>query len=256
MRIGFLGTGTISEAIVRGICSSDFHVDTITLSPRNEKISQALANEFACVHIGEDNQKVVDNSDIVFIALRAQVAEDILKELQFRADQKLVTLIASATTATVVGWTGGKSLVLRAVPLPFVAEHKSATPIYPADDDLKAIFSNIGGVIVADNEHQFNLFMTAGSLMGVYFRFIETANQWMDEKGLAASQSAPYLAKLFASLADKTLETDNANFKLLEREYSTKGGTNELIAELFAAEGGVAALKTALDQAFTKISKS
>jgi len=255
MRIGFIGTGTITAAVVRGICTSDFAVEQITVSPRNQEVAAGLARDFSCVHIGKDNQDVIDHSDLVFVALRAQIAEAALRGLVFRDGQKLVTFIATAPGATVARWINHQVPVLRAVPLPFVAEHKSATPIFPADKDLQTIFSHIGGAVEAQSEEQFNVFMTAGSLMGVYFRFAGLCDSWLRENGLSEAGARHYLTALFSSLSDVAKNADT-DFATLEREYSTSGGTNERIANLFSQKGGDVALKQALDEAFARISKN
>lgn len=255
MRIGFIGTGAITEAVVRGICTSDFAVEQITVSPRNQDIAQRLAGDFPRVRIASDNQDVIDRSDLVFVALRAQIAETALRGLVFRDGQKLVTFIATAPGATVARWINHQVPVLRAVPLPFVAEHKSATPIFPADKDLQAIFSHIGGAVEVQSEEQFNVFMTAGSLMGVYFRFAGLCDSWLRENGLTQADTWQYLTALFSSLSD-VAKSGDTDFATLEREYSTSGGTNELITNLFLQKGGDVALKQALDEAFARISKN
>lgn len=255
MKLGFLGTGAITDAVIRGICTSELEVDTIAVSPRNAQIAHKLAADFSCVTVAKDNQEVVDCSDMIFVALRARIAEKTLKSLTFREEQKIATFVPTTTCAMLSGWICNKIPVLRAVPLPFVAMHKSVTPIFPADRDLHAVFSRIGGVIEAENEHQFNLFMTAGSLMGVYFRFAGICNDWMQGQGLTPEQSTLYLAGLFSSLADKAVRQKPVDFKALEQEYSTKDGTNELIAHLFEKKGGEKALSSALDEAFAHISE-
>lgn len=255
MKLGFLGTGTITDAVVRGICTSDLKVDTITVSPRNAQTVHKLATDFSNVTVAKDNQEVVDRSELVFVALRTRIAEATLKSLTFHKGQKIVTFVPTTTCAMLSGWIDNAVPVLRAVPLPFVAEHKSATPIFPADPDLQTIFAKTGGVIEAKSEHQFNLFMTAGSLMGVYFRFAGICDDWMQEQGLTSEQSTFYLAGLFSSLADKTVRQKPVDFKVLQQEYSTKGGTNELISRLFEEKGGGKALNRALDEAFAHIAE-
>ncbi|RCL03996.1 MAG: pyrroline-5-carboxylate reductase [Candidatus Tokpelaia sp. JSC189] len=255
MNLGFLGTGTITDAVIRGICTSDLKVDEIIISSRNAQIAYKLACDFPNVAIAKNNQEIVAHSNLVFVALRAQVAEEILKFLIFHQGQKVVTFVPTTTCAILSGWINNVVPVLRAVPLPFVAEHKSATPIFPADPDLWKIFAKIGGVIEAKSEHQFNLFMTAGSLMGVYFRFARLCDEWMQNRGLTPEQSTLYVSRLFASLANTAAKNTPTDFKTLEQEYSTKGGTNELITRLFEEKGGGKALDSALDEAFNHITK-
>ncbi|ALE03537.1 pyrroline-5-carboxylate reductase [Bartonella ancashensis] len=258
MKIGFLGTGTISAAMVDGLMASTFDVSSIIISPRNAGIAERLSRNYDKVVIAENNQTLLDESDCIFICLRNQSAEDILRSLQFRSQHFVVSVLAMSRAAEVEGWINHK--VYRAVPLPFVAERKNLTPIYPDHPFLRGLFDSLGGTIVLEKEDDFNLFMTAGSLMGVYFNFIETAHQWLIMQGLDKQQSAHFLTMMFSNLTDtmrkivKDRSSPGINFALLEKEFSTKGGTNELLSDCFSQQGGSAALTEALKIVLQKMS--
>ncbi|MBP6861513.1 MAG: NAD(P)-binding domain-containing protein [Neisseriaceae bacterium] len=254
MKLGFIGTGVISDAIIRGLSQSAVPITDIMISPRNAVMAAGLAKDVATVTIAADNQQIVDGADMVFIALQTQIAETVVRGLRFRPGQKMVSLMATATADTVRAWTGNVGVVLRAVPLPFVTQHQSMTPIYPQDDDLERLFQALGGVVVAQTEHELNVFMTAGSFMGVYYHFMAECQAWLCGQGLEPEASAVYLAKLFANLAQQT-EGGQVDFKALQQAHSTPGGTNELIAHAFSRNGGDQALRQAIDAAFTKMTQ-
>ncbi|WP_332065957.1 pyrroline-5-carboxylate reductase [Bartonella sp. CB189] len=260
MKVGFLGTGKISASMVEGLMKSNFDVVSVIVSPRNAQIAECLSCNYDKVIIAENNQALLDESDCVFLCLPNQVAEEVLRSLRFRSEQLVISLLAMAKAAEVEEWINHK--VYRAVPLPFVAECKHLTPIYPDHPFLRALFDTLGGTVVLKEEDQFNLFMTAGSLMGVYFNFIETAHQWFTMQGLEKQQSANFLAIMFGNLTDemrKIIATDgpaSLNFSLLEKEFSTKGGTNELLSNCFSDQGGKDALVTALETTLQKMNAS
>ncbi|WP_156851478.1 pyrroline-5-carboxylate reductase [Bartonella refiksaydamii] len=257
MKIGFLGTGKISTSMVEGLMMSAFDVSSIIVSPRNARSAERLSHNYDKVIIAENNQALLDVSDCVFLCLPNQIAEEVLRSLRFHPEQLVISVLAMATAAEVEEWINHK--VYRAVPLPFVAECKNLTPIYPDHSFLRTLFDALGGTLVLDAEEQFNLFMTAGSLMGVYFNFIETAHQWFVTQGLKKQPSADFLSMMFGNLTDemrKTIATDCSkplDFSLLEKEFSTKGGTNELLSNCFSHQGGRSALMTALETTLQKI---
>lgn len=254
MKLGFLGTGVISDAIIRGIASSNLNVSTIVVTPRSHSLSSTLAKDFPnLVTIGRDNQDVVDQADIVFIALRVQDAPSALGELQFKPNQKLVSFIATASLDDIALWSDHKGVILRAVPLPFVAEHQSATPIFPHDSEVEEIFGKIGGAFSLKNEDELKIFMIAGSLMGTYYRFAGAANQWLVDNGIDEGVSTQFMSKLFSSLAHEAQKRNPIDYKQLEIDHSTKGGTNELISNAFAENGGVDALIKGLNSALAKM---
>ena len=65
MKIGFLGVGTVSTAVIEAMASRGGTQETIYLSPRGEKRSTELAAKYEhCVRL-ESNQAVIDASDMV-----------------------------------------------------------------------------------------------------------------------------------------------------------------------------------------------
>lgn len=251
MKIGFIGTGTIAAAMIDGVMQSELPVGTIMVSPRNSKVAERLSSQYDKVRIGKDNQDVINDSDVVFVCLRSQIAEDVIKALDFSQCKLIVSVIAMVTAKEMEKWV--HKPVYRAVPLPFVAKANGVTAIYPDQPVLRKIFDALGGSIVVKDENQFNLMMTAGSLMGVYFNVMETASQWLQNKGLEADQAVKFLTSMYGNLADRTREDPEPNYRELEVEFSTKKGTNELVSEVFTTQGGRDALVKGLEQAFNKI---
>jgi pyrroline-5-carboxylate reductase len=78
MKLGFIGTGEITSSIVTGLCSSVAMPHSIRLSPRNAAVAKKLANRFNGVSISSSNQEVLDHCDTIVIAVRPQVAQDVL----------------------------------------------------------------------------------------------------------------------------------------------------------------------------------
>ncbi|EJF90391.1 pyrroline-5-carboxylate reductase [Bartonella tamiae] len=251
MKIGFIGTGTIASAMIEGLMSTKLNISSITISPRNEKIAADLAARYSLVHIGVSNQHVIDQSEIVFLCLRSQIAKDVLEALKFNSSHLVVSVLAMAMAQEVSQWIGQS--VYRAVPLPFVGERKGLTPIYPDQPVLRTLFDALGGTLSLKDENQFNLMMTAGSLMGVYFNIIETSNQWLQKNGLDSFQASSFLSVMFGNLADETRKNSHPNYQNLESEFSTKNGTNELVSNCFRENGGNNALIQSLDTAFERI---
>ena len=141
MKLGFVGTGTITAAIVRGL-GKDF-AGTIHLSPRNAEISGALAQAFAHVTVAASNQAVLDASDIVVLAVRPQVAGEVLGALKFRAGQQVISLIATASLEMLKALVAPANHVTKAVPLPSVELGRGPTAIYPPDAVTASIFASL-----------------------------------------------------------------------------------------------------------------
>ena len=68
----------------------------IYVSPRNEEKSKHLAEIYSNVIRMDSNQLVLENAEIIFIALIPNQAEKILEQLGFREDHIIVSLIPYA----------------------------------------------------------------------------------------------------------------------------------------------------------------
>lgn len=246
MRMGFVGTGTMTAAIVEGLGGG------VVVSPRGAAVAADLAARFPGVTVAGSNQAVVDQSDMVVLAIRPQVAEEVIRALRFRPGQKVLSLVAATQIETIWEWVGLDLPVVRAVPLPFVAERRCVTPIYPPDADVAALFDRLGTVVECRTMAEFDLLAVGSALMGSYFGFLETAQGWLVGEGLPEAAARSYLAMLFANLG-RVAEGSPLGFDALRGEYSTKGGLNEQMFRVFGDEGGAEALRTALDSVLKRV---
>lgn len=76
LRLGFIGTSTITEAIVTGLVSSDGLTPEVFVSPRSAKTAARFADMSPQVTVTLDNQGVVDAADMLFLAVRPNVAQE------------------------------------------------------------------------------------------------------------------------------------------------------------------------------------
>jgi pyrroline-5-carboxylate reductase len=100
LSIGFIGCGTIAKAIATGLVTQDqVTVESVAVSRRSETKSKALQESFPdLVTVYDDNQHVVDRSDIVFITVLPQQTSSVLQGLTFdRARHFLVSLVSTST---------------------------------------------------------------------------------------------------------------------------------------------------------------
>lgn len=64
----------ITEAIVTGLVDSDYSCEHIYVSHRSQETSAKLASRYATVEVLKDNQAIVDQSDIIVLAIRPKGA--------------------------------------------------------------------------------------------------------------------------------------------------------------------------------------
>lgn len=253
MKIGFVGTGVITEAIVTGLLRAEFPVNGIVVSPRSEATAGRLAALSPLVRVAEDNQEVVSASDVVVLAVRLQVAEEVLRPLHFTSRKIVASLIATVPIPTLREWIGADVEISRAVPLPFVAELNGVTVVHPGSDVLTGIFGALGAVINCETIEEFDAFAVAGALMGAYFGIAETCADWLVSAGAPYDKARAYLAPFFHGLAGSAVAAPRKTFDDLRVGHTTPGGLNDQLYESFRQDGGVRALKVAMDAVAERI---
>src|SRR5206468_9669498 len=128
-----------------------------------------LAASFKKVRVCDHNQEIVDVSDLLFLAVRPQIAEEVVSSLVFPKDVAIVSLIAMLPAEKIVEWIGHPVDVTRAIPLPSVANRSGVTVIYPACERLTHLFGALGAGVDATSIEEFNSYGAAGWLCAAYF---------------------------------------------------------------------------------------
>jgi len=235
-KLGFVGVGTIAEALIMGMSAEGEHRADFLLSPRNRETSSRLARRFPFASVAENNQAVVDASEIVFLALRPQVAEEALKELRFHKSQKIVSLIASFDVARLSRLVAPASEIYRLIPLPANADRRGAITLYPPSEQIARLLAGIGQLLQIDDERELDVLWTSTSLMGAYFGLMDTVARWLTERGVKPDDARSYVGAIFHGLAVSAMEHPAQSFPQLITEHSTPGGLNEqAYRELVAA---------------------
>jgi len=228
MKLGFIGTGVITEAMVRGLCGPGGHQEPIHVTERSRARSQRLAAAFANVTVLPDNQTVVDQSDWVIVALRPEHASGILSSLHFRPPHRVISLVAGLDLQTVASLVKPATAVHRVNPLPPIERGEGPILLYPPDDAVAALLSRVGRPVGLADEHQYHVAMCGGALIGMFFELVATTARWTERQGIPPEAAAAYATSLFHALAGLTLDKDAAALQQLAAEM-TPGGLNEQV---------------------------
>lgn len=123
--LGFIGTGTIASAIVRGIATQDtVPIDTIYVSSRSEAKSKVLVESFptlvTVIPSGKDdgdnnnnNQEILDRADIIFLTVLPHQASSVLQQLTFDPERHhLVSLVVRSSSCFVSVFVSFRFVVL------------------------------------------------------------------------------------------------------------------------------------------------
>ena len=118
MKLGFIGTGAISEAIILGLFNHGKFQNPVFVSRRSQVRSQRLTRQFRQVEVKDDLQDLVHECDFLVIAVLPGQCEQVLSALEFRADQTIVSLVAGCKLEHLRKMVAPATRVHRAVPMP------------------------------------------------------------------------------------------------------------------------------------------
>ena len=247
MKLGFIGTGTITEAVVTGLCEAARPGLSILLSPRTRERSGRLSERYAAVEVAADNQQVVDRSDLTFLAVRPQDAESVLDSLRFRQDQSVVSFIATLDSGEVRRVIRPAVLVARVAPVPPIARRRGPVAMCPPDRRLAELFEPIATVIQVSDETQLDAFFSVSALMASYFELLDSVSAWLRAQGVDAAQADRYTGSLFRGIAQKSTRPEGEGFAELIAEHATRAGINEQMRRELLAVGLYDRIKEGLD---------
>ena len=251
--VGFVGVGTMSSAIVRGLCTAPADAPkSIVLSPRGKANATALASEFPSVcTIAESNQAVVDAADWVFLGVLPSMAEEVFAPLTFREGQIIINLLATSDNKHIAGLVAPATTIVRAVPLPPVALHACATLMCPPHAGVEALFKQLGGAVAVESDSQRELMQGVNCMMGPFYQFLVTITEWLGARGVPLSASGPYVSQLMQAIGRDAVEAGPKGFQHLVDEQ-TPGGLNEGAIRQLGEAGVWPAYKSALDTIYSR----
>jgi pyrroline-5-carboxylate reductase len=230
------------------MCADGERRANFLLSPRNADLAKGLAGRFsALVRVADDNQAVLDGSDIIFLAVRPQVAADVLGALRFRRDHLIVSLIATFDVARLRELVAPASTIARAAPLPAVARRLGPITLYPPVPEIAGLLQGLGQLVQLEQESDLEAFWATTGLMGSYFGLLDEIAGWLARQNLPDAQVRPFVAAMFEALAATGVERSREGFDRLVVEHSTPGGLNEQAYRELQAAGWTRLVSQALD---------
>jgi len=256
MKLGFIGTGALTSAIVTGLkCAADNSLPVL-LSPRNKEIAGSLASRYPDVRVAPDNQTVLDDCDTIMLAVRPQIAYDVLPELQFRRGHHVVSLIATLSREEITALAAPAERVTKALPMPMIAHRLGATIIFPPDSNMLALFGRLGKTIEVENSSEFDALAVVTATYATYFKYLDTIHQWLMDHGVEEAKGRDYITTLFKALATAPETTPDAGFMRLAQEYATRGGINEQVLRKLTTRNVFDLVAESLDDVYRRITAS
>ena len=255
MKLGFIGTGKIASSVITGICNSKISFSKILVSPRNKLISQKLKKTYKKVNIAKNNQEIVNSSNWVFLSITPRIGEKIIKDLEFRTDQTIISFISTITLAQLKKYIKVKAKIIRAIPLPPISLKKGPIPIFPPNKNVKNFFDKIGTVIEIKNEKSSINFWSTSGMMAPFYELLRVMTNWLVKRGVKRENAQKYITSLFLALSEDAVFNSKKDLKYLVKESQTPKGLNEQGVKELSKAGFYKSLEKTLNSIHKRLSK-
>ena len=257
MRYGFIGCGNMGGAIAKAMANS---TKNILLADADEKKAANLAAELG-VACG-NNEYVIGQCETVFLGVKPQMAEEVLKPLQARIKKKrptLISMMAGVSIARVKELAGDDSLpVIRILPNTPVAVGKGVimyhTSVEVQKEVLEQVLADLAPAGVLDEVEE-KMIETGGTLTGCgpayMYMFIDALADGAVALGVSRDKALLYAKLTMAGAAELALQSDKEPEELKQNVCSPGGTTIEGVKVLEEAgfhDAAVAALRAAFEK--------
>ena len=227
MKLGFIGTGKIASSVITGICKSKIKYDKIFISERNKKISNHLKKKYKKISVLKKNQEIINNSDWIFLSVIPEVGKKIIKTLNFRSEQTIISFISTINLANLKKNIRVKAKIVRAIPLPPISLREGPVPIFPPNRKVKKFFDQLGTTVEIKNEKLSINFWSTSGMMASYYEMLKTMSIWLSKKGVKKYDAQKYITSLFLALSKDAVANSKKDLEILVKDSQTPKGLNE-----------------------------
>jgi len=251
--IGFIGTGTLTTALVTGFCSRATEQPyPIVLSPRNREKSAALKAAFPDrVKVAENFQEVADKSDWLVLAVLPSVGEEVCRSIKFKPTHKVINMLSDKSLAQVRSWIGPTEVLVHMVPVTYNAVFSGPIIQTPPQPDAAKIFAGIGTMVQVE-EQQAAVLAAVTSSVAPYFTLLSTLINWASAKGVPEDQATQYVTGFFQALNEQAILSHEQSVHELAAEF-TPGGTNFMVKKMLTEQGVFAAWAGAMEPVLARL---
>lgn len=239
--IGFIGGGNMASAIISGMLHSRlYQKEQIIASARSQATLDRLLNAYG-IRVTLDNQEVVCRSDILFLAVKPYMYEEIIREIRDITDEgKIIVSIAAGISHARLNQYFDKPLkIVRAMPNTpaAVLEAMSAlTPnSYVTSDEMQnviEIFESFGKSEIVPESLMDAVIGVSGSSPAYVYMFIEAMADAAVADGMPRAQAYKFAAQAVYGSAKMVLETGMHPGSLKDAVCSPGGTTIAAVAKL------------------------
>jgi pyrroline-5-carboxylate reductase len=253
MTFGSIGAGHMGSAILRAVLDAGLYTpDRIHISsPVYLELEPFSA--WGC-KTGADNFQTVINADLVMLAVRPNLALDILREIApLMGNKCLLSVCAGVSVASMKAILPENAFVIRAMPNLPLAYGFGATVMAEPEGvperfvkAVRGIFEH-GGIIEVMEEDKINAATAlGGSAIAFFLRIAGVMSDWASENGISKDAALHFTAQTMLGTSAMMTRSGKTP-KELANGVAVPGGMTEAAFRAFDREGFNEALRAGMD---------
>lgn len=230
----------MARSLAGGLLANDWPADRLCLSDPDENQRQGAHGALGA-SVYEDNDTLVDQSDIVVLAVKPQVLHGVITPLSEKLKEKqplVISIAAGVRTDDLKSWIGGRPAIVRAMPNTPSLVGSGASGLYAnphttsEQKDLAESVLRACGVVAWVEEEDLMDVVTAvsGSGPAYFFLIMEALEQAAVEQGLDAGLARLLTLETAFGAAKMALESGE-DPEILRKRVTSVGGTTEKAIE-------------------------
>ncbi|MEK7990096.1 MAG: pyrroline-5-carboxylate reductase [Thiotrichaceae bacterium] len=266
-KISFIGGGNMAASIINGLLQANVPAENIRVA---DPADQPLAAQFP-VECSSDNLAVLEDADVVILAVKPQALADVSKSLATALSGEqlplFISIAAGIQLKDIARWLGANKplAIVRAMPNTPALVQSGASALFAGEyvsndqkDLAESILRAVGLTLWLDNEANMDAVTAlSGSGPAYFFLLMEVLEKSGVRLGLSQETSRLLTLQTAFGAAKMALES-NEDAATLRTRVMSKGGTTEQAINVLN-DGGVQelfdkALKAAQNRA-TDIAK-
>ncbi|WP_430927393.1 pyrroline-5-carboxylate reductase [Polaribacter marinivivus] len=238
MKIAIIGTGNLGKSIAKGLITNNA-ITSLYLTKRNlEGIAEYEG--YKNVYLTTDNQKAVENSDILIFAVQPAHFEDILQEIKPKLTENhvVISTITGFGISKIEEQIGTDKFIIRAMPNTAIAVGKSMTCLcsnLQGEKRIKiaeAIFNRLGHSLSIPESQMQAATVVCASGIAFWMRLIRATTQAAIQLGFDAKEAQELAMYTSEGAANLLIENGNHPEEEIDRVTTPQGCTIEGLNEM------------------------
>ena len=235
-KIAVIGAGMIGSAIIKSLVKGGYKGKITAADPRLDRLRE---QEILGVVINKDNRQAAADADIVFVAVKPDEVQEVLKQISKEVNNKLVISTAAAVPLKYLKNSARKAKLVRIMPnvaaivqASYTAYSCETNVTQKDKDKVKALLNLMGICEEVDEKHMDAITALTGSGPGYISVILEALMDAGLKVGLPKNVALYGAAQTLIGTGKLVLDLQETPSKVKEMVTTPGGTTIEAIYEL------------------------